>query len=208
MTARLLLAAVALGLGTPAAAANDPAAGDPAGPSAPVKAVFRVFAGTQEITAETRLGVRASGSETDIALLTSPPLAVDLEPGIYDVQAIHHRGGDVIGVRWAERLVIVRYPDEHDEHLQVINLKPGYGALQLVIPLNVRPDPSAVAVKSGGGADPDVRVVGGRGYLLVVAPAGTYDITVSRPTGPDVIEGVEIPADRTRMRPVGGDRKR
>lgn len=203
MTARLILAA-ALGLWFAPAAAGNALAGS----SEPVRAVFRVFEGTREITAETRLGVRVSGTETDAIVLEAPPLAADLAPGIYDVQAIHHKDGRVLGVRWAERLVIVSYPDEHDEHLQVINLKPGFGALQLLIPLHVRPDPAAATVQTSGGVSRDARIVGGKGYLLVVAPAGTYDVTVSLPTGPESIAGVEIPADRTRMRPVGGDQQR
>ena len=202
MTARLVLAA-ALTLGAASAAAQEDA-----GPPAPVRAVFRVFEGTNEITGETRLGVRVSGSDTDTAVLASPPLAVELVPGIYDAQAIHHRDGRVLGVRWAERLVIVTYPDEQGEHLQVINLKPGFGALQLMIPVHVRPDPAAVTVRATGAAATNTRVVGGKGYLLVVAPAGSYDLTVALPSGTETLTAVEIPADRTRMRPVGGDQKR
>ncbi|HXE79185.1 MAG TPA: hypothetical protein VNK41_00400 [Vicinamibacterales bacterium] len=202
---RRLLTAVAIGLSAPAVCSAQ----NVAPPTKAVRAVFRVFSGTQEITAETRLAVRPSGSDKDAAVLTTPPLAVDLEPGIYDVQAIHHKEGRVIGVRWAERLVIQKYPDERDEHLQVINLKAGFGALQIQIPLSVRPDPAAVTVKAAGGAPAaDVRVVGSKGYLLIVAPAGTYDVTVALPGGTETFSGVEIPADRTRMRPAGGDRAR
>ena len=200
MTSSILLAAT-LGLSA------TQTAGDPADMAEPVRAVFRVFEGTEEVTAETRLGVRVSGSAEDTVVLKAPPLAIDLAPGIYDAQAIRHRGGRVLGVRWAERLVIVRYPDERQEHLQVINMKPGFGALQLLIPPEVRPDPAMVTIE-GTGTRPAARIVGSKGYLLIVAPAGTYDITVSLPAGKESLAAVEIPADRTRMRPIGGEPQR
>jgi hypothetical protein len=171
----------------------------------PVRTVFRIFSGTDEVTAATRVRVRVSGTteEEGGIVLNGPALAAELAPGIYDAQAIHHRRGRVLNVRWAERLVIVRYPDEGEEHLEVINFLPNFGALQLRLPPRTRADPAMVTIEDGAGAD-RARVYPGSDYLLVVAPAGTYTFTVSLPTGPATLPPVEIPADRTRMRVLGG----
>jgi hypothetical protein len=44
-------------------------------------------------------------------------------------------------------------------------------------------------------------VIAGLGYLLLVLPADTYDVRITR-TGQDpiVLSGIEVPADRTRMK--------
>jgi hypothetical protein len=173
----------------------------------PVRTVFRIFSGTDEVTAATRVRVRVSGTteEEGGIVLNGPALAAELAPGIYDAQAIHHRRGRVLNVRWAERLVIVRYPDEGEEHLEVINFLPNFGALQLRLPPRTRADPAIVTIQGQDGAGADrARVYPGSDYLLVVAPAGTYTVTLSLPTGPATLPPVEIPADRTRMRVLGG----
>ena len=51
--------------------------------------------------------------------------------GIYDAQAVHEQDRRVVSIRWAERLVVMPYPDEAGHHLEVINFTPGYGALQM-----------------------------------------------------------------------------
>ncbi len=63
--------------------------------------------------------------------------------GFYDAQAIREKRGEVAGLRWAEQLLVQRYPDEYGRHLEVINFKPGYGALQ------IRPAPDAAAAAKG-----------------------------------------------------------
>ena len=94
-------------------AGNTPATGARASADS-VPAAFRVFDGVTEVSAETRLRVRKSGTNEveSGTVLNGPWLKLELEPGIYDAQAIHHRSGRVVNVRWAERLVIVKYPDE------------------------------------------------------------------------------------------------
>lgn len=199
-------------------------AGGPSGAqtSEPVRAAFRVFDGVEEVTADTRVRVRVSGSgdEEGGVVLNGPALSTDLPPGIYDAQAIRHRSGRVLSVRWAERLVIVRYPDEGPEHLEVINFEPNFGALQLRLPQGVKADPSMATIRGAdedGDEDTDEaaagtagngrsRVHAGGGYLLVVAPAGTYSISLALPAGPVTLPAVEIPGDRTRMHLVGAGR--
>jgi hypothetical protein len=176
----------------------------------PVSAAFRVFDGTTDVSAETRLQVRKSGTTDDGSgtILNGPWLKVELAPGIYDAQAMHQRNGRVVNVRWAERLVIVRYPDEGEEHLEVINFVPNYGALQIRLPANTKPDPAMVAVQPAGGVETRVKVHAGTDYLLVIAPAGTYTFTVTLPAGATTLSGIEVPGDRTRLRVIDAGGRR
>ena len=168
-----------------------------------IQTEFRVFDGTAEVSASTRLRVRRSGRDETGRTLEGPELTVDLEPGIYDVQAIRHREGQVQAVRWAERLVIVHYPDEAGRHLEVVNLAPGYGALQLRTPGVGRPDPERLRIERSTAGEPGrtAAVTAGEGYLLVIGRAGVYDLRVVVPGAlPQALSSIEIPADRTRLR--------
>lgn len=198
MAAALVLALTVPGPGTPFPQTSE---------GLPIRTEFRVFDGTVEVTAETRLRVRPSGSSEAGRILEGPTLTVELPPGIYDVQAVRQRSGQVVNVRWAERLVIMPYPDEAGRHLEVINFTNQYGALQLRWPEGQAPDPAGVAVtvlESGQTRPFPTRTIFGAGYVLVVLPADTYDIRVSRPgRAPTVLRAVEVPADRTRMKVIG-----
>ena len=194
-------AACVLLLGTLGAVAGTARA--PAQDERTIQTEFRVFDGTTEVSASTRLRVRRSGRDETGRTLEGPALTVDLEPGIYDVQAIRHRHGQVQAVRWAERLVIVHYPDEAGRHLEVINLAPGYGALQLRTPGLQRPDPEGLRIERSTAGEPErsAAVTSGDGYLLVIGRAGVYDLRVAaRGAPPQALSSIEIPADRTRMR--------
>lgn len=174
----------------------------PAGPV--IRAEFRVFNGTTEVTPFTRIRVRPSGSTQTGRIVEGADLTVDLPPGIYDAQAVRQDNGQVVNVRWAERLVIMAYPDEGGRHLEVINFTDGYGALELKWPEGEAPDPAGVAVtlSQAGDSQPfPTRLMHGLGYLLVVVPAGSYDVHIMQPGKPDVtIANLEVPADRTRMK--------
>jgi hypothetical protein len=170
-----------------------------------IRTEFRVFDGAVEVSAETRLRVRPSGS-TETGRLVEGGLATELPAGIYDVQAVRQRAGQVVSVRWAEKLVVMAYPDEGGRHLEVINFASERGALQLRWPEGQAPDPSAVVVtvtKAGESRPTPARAIHGPGYILLVLPAGTYDVRIAR-TGKDalVLPGIEVPADRTRMKVV------
>lgn len=183
----------------------------PAGAQAParvetIRTEFRVFDGTSEVTAETRLRVRPSGSSETGRIVEAGHSAVELPAGIYDVQAVRQQAGQVTNVRWAERLVIMAYPDEGGRHLEVINFAGGHGALQLRWPEGRAPDPAGVAVtvtRAGESRPTPARILHGLGYLLLILPAGTYDIRVTQP-GRDalVLANTEIPADSTRMKVI------
>jgi hypothetical protein len=171
-----------------------------------IRTEFRVFNGATEVSAETRLRVRPSGSSETGRVIESGQLAVDLPPGIYDVQAVRQQAGQVTNVRWAERLVIMAYPDEGGRHLEVINFAGDHGALQLRWPSGQAPDPAGVAVtvsRSGELRPTASRTLHGLGYLLLVLPAGSYDVRVTQPgREPTVLANIEVPADSTRMKVI------
>lgn len=171
-----------------------------------IRMEFRVFDGAVEVSAETRLRVRPSGSTETGRVVEGGPLAAELPAGIYDVQAVRQRAGQVVSVRWAEKLVVMAYPDEGGRHLEVINFASEHGALQLRWPQGQTPEPSGVTVtvtKGGESRPTPARTIHGPGYVLLVLPAGTYDIRILR-TGKDpvVLPGIEVPPDRTRMKVI------
>jgi hypothetical protein len=171
-----------------------------------IRTEFRVFDGAREVTSETRLRVRPSGSSEQGRVVEGSDSQLELAPGIYDVQAVRQESGQVKGIRWAERLVIMPYPDEGGRHLEVINFTNSFGALQLRWPDGQAPDPAGIAVtvsKRGESRPTPARVITGLGYLLLVLPADTYDVRIVR-SGQDaiVLSGIEVPPDRTRMKVI------
>jgi hypothetical protein len=171
-----------------------------------IRTEFRVFDGVVEVSAETKLRVRPSGSTETGRILDAGALAADLPTGVYDVQAVRQKAGQVISVRWAERLVVMAYPDEGGRHLEVINFAGEHGALQLRWSDGPAADPAGIAVtvtRDGDGRTVAARAAHGPGYALLVLPAGTYDVRVVRPgRDPVVLSKVEVPVDRTRMKIV------
>lgn len=171
-----------------------------------IRTEFRVFDGTTEVTSETRLRVRPAGTTETGQILEGSQLAVELPAGLYDVQAVRQKAGQVVSVRWAERLVVMAYPDEGGRHLEVINFAQEHGALQLRWREGQAPDPAGVAVTvtpEGETRPTPARTIHGLGYALIVLPAGTYDVRVTRPgREPVILPKIEVPADRTRMKVI------
>lgn len=174
---------------------------------APLALELRVFNGVEDVTRETRLtlyraGERAepigrSGAATTCCTFHVPA-------GFYDVQAVRERNGQVVAIRWAERLVVMAYPDEGGRHLEVINLQDGFGALQ------VRDRAGAgaprVALYAAGVRDrPAGPRLPGDGYALFVVRAGAYDLKVEGDR-PSWHTQMEVPADRTRLWFVDSDK--
>ena len=105
-----------------------------------------MFDGVAEVTRETRVRLYPAGRRgTPIKLTLGADRAyeADVPVGLYDVQAVRMRSGSVAGVRWVERMLVQKYPDEYGRHLQVINLREGFGALQ------IRPDGPTPARPAG-----------------------------------------------------------
>ena len=196
MRGRLLLAVVM------ALSARDPTVGPqtPGGAPTPITLEVRVFNGTEEVTPHTRLTVHRAGERSE-AIPHTPTgdarVQLKVPPGIYDVQAIHEREGRVLNIRWANRLVVMPYPDEEGQHLEVINFKNGYGALQVRGPGGA---PVGVAIfEAGKRQKPAGVAVAGGNYSLFVVPAGVYDLQVRSGTKLSWQNGIEVPLDGTRL---------
>jgi hypothetical protein len=182
----------------PGAAGQDPA-------PATIQLEIRVFDGQEDVTSDTRIAVFKAGErEAPLARLEMRDgrKALDVPEGFYDVQAVRERDGRVLTIRWAERLVVMPYPDERGHHLQVINLRPGFGALQIrhrkgSAPPDVRLFPEGRR-DPGDGKDV-MRPVMAADYALFVVPAGRYDVRVGPEAQPAWHAGIDVPLDRTRL---------
>ena len=169
-------------------------------PPASLTLEIRVFAGTADVTDEARVTVHRAGERgqpVGQVPAIEPRVIFQVPPGLYDVQAVRERDGRVVSIRWAERLVVMAYPDERGHHLEVINLLPGYGALQ-VRSTSGLPETELTLFGSGKRAHP-ARAAAGAGYKLFVVPAGQYDIRISRGSHSTWQKGIEVPLDRTRL---------
>lgn len=201
------LVAGAAGLVCLALAAEVAAAGRVQQPAdGAVRLQVRIFDGTLDVTRESRLLLYPRGNRsTAIPVTLGPDHAHEavVEPGFYDLQAIREQEGQVSGIRWVEQVLVQRYPDEYGRHLQVLNFKPGYGALQ------IRPSQDAPNIRGWSAAaftltEPAREVAPARAIgrdLLVIVPAGRYDVKIALPDQrTSWLRGIEIPADRTRLK--------
>lgn len=169
----------------------------------PVQCEFRAFDGADEVTRDTRITVYPNGRKEG-GTPADKAGRVALLPGLYDVQVLRERDGRVVGIRWIEHLVIMRYPDEEDRHVEAVNFNPQYGALELKLANQVEYE--AAAFPAGDHARPVAGSRPGDGYLLLVVPAGRYDVRV-KATAPNAAEtwltDIDVPVDRTRLRTIG-----
>jgi hypothetical protein len=169
-------------------------------PAGPVTLELRVFNGSEEVTSQTRVTVHRAGERSDPLAQSSAEggrVQMQVPPGIYDVQAIHEREGRVLNIRWAQRLVVMAYPDEHGHHLEVVNFKNGFGALQV---RSKSAEPIEASIYAAGKREKPVGPpVAGPGYLLFIVPAGVYDVQVRRRGKAMWLSSLEVPLDRTRL---------
>jgi hypothetical protein len=160
---------------------------------------LRVFDGSEEVTTQTRLKLHRAGERADVVAQTNPGqsrVELAVGEGIYDAQAIRQKGDEVVSIRWANRLVVMPYPDEGGHHLEVVNFKSGFGALQIRSRDGVRPD---VALYQAGSRTKEVAIpIAGRTYTLFVVAAGKYDVFV-KGTRAAWHAGIDVPLDRTRL---------
>jgi hypothetical protein len=162
----------------------------------------RVFDQGREVTADTRVTVHVAGDRgKPVAHAAGRPggVLMRVPRGIYDAQAIEHRHGRVINIRWAERLVVMPYGDEGGHHLQVINFATGYGALQIRSASPVHARDSFLLLGPAGLEEYTPVTPGKHGYVLFVVPAGEYDMRVTRDERVTWHHGIDIPLDRTRF---------
>jgi len=172
----------------------------PAPSAPPLTLEIRAYNGTEDVTSQTRISVHRAG-ERGAPLAQAKPsgshLDVALEPGIYDVQALREQAGRVIGIRWAERLTVMPYPDEDGHHLEVINFLSGFGALE--VRRRDRSRPTVAVYASGDRTKPAAPPVAGQGYVLFIVRAGVYDLETRGEAGATWRTGLEVPLDRTRL---------
>lgn len=167
--------------------------------TAPLMLRIRVFNGPDEVTSEVRVNVFKAGErQTPIAEARARAvIETSVAPGMYDAQIIRERDGRVVNIRWAERLILMPYPDEGGVHLEVINFQNGFGALEVRGADGGVPD---VAIFAAGARQQEAaRPLTGPNYALFVVPARTYDLRVRRDGETVWHPDVEVPLDRTRL---------
>ena len=162
---------------------------------------IRAFRGADDVTHETRITVHKAGERdhaiAQVAIGGSPLMKVPA--GIYDAQAIHEKDRKVVSIRWAERLVVMPYPDEAGHHLEVINFTNGYGALQMRSAAGQKPDGELALFAAADHGRPVALARTHALYALFVVPASTYDAQVKRGPKPAWHTGIDVPLDRTRL---------
>ena len=161
---------------------------------------IRAFNGTEDVTGQTRLTVHRAGERTEALSHTRSGdgrVTLQVPAGIYDVQAIQERDGRVVNIRWANRLVVMPYPDEGGHHLEVINFRSGFGALQLRAARGVTFD--AALYQVGKHDKPSAAPIGMPGYTLFIVPGGSYDLRVNVHGKTAWHTNLEVPLDRTRL---------
>lgn len=167
---------------------------------APLTLELRIFNGRDEVTRYTRVTIHKAGERGQpVAQVNGAQGAihVSLPEGIYDVQAIEEREGQVVNIQWANRLVVMPYPDEQGRHLEVLNFKPGFGALQVRALSGPVPE---VALLGAAATPVKATALKGADYMLFVVESGTYDVEVRRAGQRSTRHtGVEVPRDRTRL---------
>ena len=89
----------------------------------------RTFDGTADVSDATRVVVHRAAQRDQPVGQINPGArpTITVPPGIYDAQAIREQAGRLANIRWAERLIVMPYPDENGYHLEVINFQTGYG---------------------------------------------------------------------------------
>jgi hypothetical protein len=172
-----------------------------------VRLELRVFDGSDDVTDECRVRLFPRGQRTNDLPTTAAPgqaITATVPVGFYYAQAIRERKEQVIGLRWAEQLLVQRYPDEYGRHLEVINFKPGYGALQI----RAAPDSAAaakgwtgIAYPAGDASREVAKAVVGSDDLIFALAGGTYDIKMTMADkSTQWMREVEVPSDRTRLK--------
>jgi hypothetical protein len=168
-----------------------------------VRLEIRVFAGTEDVSTRSRVQIHPSGTRTTpvAAVSRGERHVVEVATGLYDVQAIVEHEGRVVGIRWAERLAVMAYPDEAGDHLEVINVRNGFGALQ-VRAKDGGPVQGEAMLYPSGSRDAASRVTPAArtaAWMLFVVPAGRYDLVAGEDLRHEVPD-IEITADRTRLK--------
>jgi hypothetical protein len=177
------------------------APGASAQPAGQLTLEVRVFHGTEEVTADTRITLHRAGERGEpVAQIVAKNrrLEVAVPAGIYDLQVVRERDGRVVNIRWAERLVVMPYPDEEGRHLEVINFTNGYGALQ-VRQRGIAGPPDAGIYAPADHERPAGARAEGTDYVVFVVLAGKYDVQTRTGARAAWHRDIDVPLDRTRL---------
>jgi hypothetical protein len=161
----------------------------------------RTFDGPAEVSDATRVVVhRAAQREQPVGQINpgARPM-VTVPPGIYDAQAIREQSGRVANIRWAERLVVMPYPDESGHHLEVTNFQNCYGALEVRGQTGRGPEADVALYTTSDHGKPAAAPLTTSTYALFVVRAGQYDLFVKRDSGGTWHPGIDVPIGRTRL---------
>ena len=168
-----------------------------------LKLEIRTYRGTEDVSAVTRVIVHRAGQrEKPVGQIShGSRRTIGVAPGLYDAQAIHEKDGKVLNIRWAERFVVMPYPDEGGHHLEVINFVNGFGALQIRWSGNKMPgsDTDVALFTADEHSQPAAVPTTPGPYALFVVPAGQYDVLVRRGAALTWHQGINVPLDRTRL---------
>jgi hypothetical protein len=171
-------------------------------PGQPLTLEIRVFRGSDDVTGQTRVTVHRAGERGQpVAQMPAgePRPKMKVVAGIYDAQAVQEKDARVLNIRWAERLVVMPYPDEDGHHLEVINFTPGYGALQVRASAAAAPIDDFALFPANERGQPAGSASGRGTYVLFVVRAGHYDLQVRRGARVSWHSDIEVPLDRTRL---------
>jgi hypothetical protein len=161
----------------------------------------RTFDGTADVSDATRVVVhRAAQRDHPVGQInpgTRPTITVP--PGIYDAQAMREQAGRLANIQWAERLVVMPYPDEKGYHLEVINFQTGYGALEVRDASGRTPQGEVALFTGANHKRPAAVPITTSTYALFVVRAGEYDLLVRRGDSSNWHPGIDVPAGRTRL---------
>ena len=122
-----------------------------------------------------------------------------MPPGIYDAQAIREQAGRLANIRWAERLIVMPYPDENGYHLEVINFQTGYGGLEVRGATGRGPEAEVALYTASDHDKPAAAPLTTSMYALFVVRAGEYDLHVRRGGLSAWHPRIDVPAGRTRL---------
>ena len=161
----------------------------------------RTFNGPADVSDATRVVVhRAAQRDQPVGQIhpgARPTLSVP--PGIYDAQAMREQAGRLANIQWAERLIVMPYPDENGYHLEVINFQTGYGALEVRGSTGRGPEAEVALYTAADHERPAAVPMTTPIYALFVVRTGEYDLLVRRGGLSAWHPRIDIPDGRTRL---------
>ncbi len=198
-------------LGLPAAGPVAALQGTGANDTDTLRLDIRIFDATNEVTGDTIVSLYDAGSRAGarrVPLASNGERQLQLPAGQYDLQLLHQDDGRVLRVRWTTLRLLVAYPGAHGQHLEVLNMRQGFGALQVrraTAAAELGSVPWAATLRPAGGGEPVASPVRGDGYVLFVAPPGRYDVEIRTREGETRwIRDADIREDLTYLKSWGG----